>query len=253
VGQGVEILLVARRGLILAALALAALALGCGRPAAAGTVRAQDYDAFWLWGGVRPTPALAGARTLYMLQGMVDAPLGRDTAAGVIAQGGAVPRLRRGEVWLAYRANTLRWTPAVYAQLNARLRRWRAAGNPVVGVQIDFDARTRHLNEYATFLADLRSRLPADCKLSITGLLDWSSQGDSAALNALGAVVDEVVLQTYQGRRTIGGYETYLAGLRRMTSPFKVGLVEGGEWTAPSDLAANPWFRGYVVFLKNGP
>ena len=230
-----------------------ALVLSWGGPVLAGTVRAEDYDAFWLWGGVKPQPALAKARTLYMLQGVVDAPRGEDAAAGLVAEGGAIPRLRQGEIWLAYRAHTLRWTPAIYTQLLARLRRWRAAGDPVVGVQIDFDAHTRHLDEYARFLADLRARLPADCKLSITGLLDWSSQGDSAALNALGGVVDEVVLQTYQGRRTIPGYESYLARLGRMRAPFKIGLIEGGAWTAPASLAANPWFRGYVVFLKNAP
>jgi hypothetical protein len=142
----------------------------------------------------------------------------------------------------------------VYGQILARLSRWRAAGDPVVGVQIDFDSGTRHLADYAVFLRDLRARLPADCRLSITGLLDWSSQGDSDALDALGGVVDEVVLQTYQGRHTIPGYEAYLARLSRMTIPFKIGLVEGGDWTTPPDLAANPWFRGYVVFLKNpGP
>lgn len=231
-----------------------ALGLSLAGPAAlAGTVRAQDYDAFWLWGGVTPQPALDRARSLYILQGLAEAPRGRDAAPGLIAQGGAIPRLRRGEIWLDYRAHTLRWSPAVYAQMLARLRRWRAAGDPVVGVQIDFDARTRHLDEYAGFLADLRARLPADCKLSVTGLLDWSSQGDPAALQALGGVVDEVVLQTYQGRRTIPGYPAYLARLTRLKTPFKIGLVEGGEWTAPPSLAANPWFRGYVVFLTNPP
>ena len=62
-----------------------------------------------------------------------------------------------------------------------------------------------------------------------------------------------MVLQTYQGRRTIPGYQAYMARLGRLKVPFKIGLLEGGEWTAPADLAANPWFRGYVVFLKNMP
>lgn len=233
-----------------AALGLA-LALAIAAPAAAGTVRAQDYDAFWLWAGVQPQPALAGARTLYVLQGQVASLSYKDDAGRLIAQGGAVPHLRGGEVWLDYRAHTLRWSPAVYGQILARLARWRAAGDPVVGLQIDFDSGTRHLADYAAFLRDLRGRLPSDCRLSITGLLDWSNQGDSAALGALGGVVDEVVLQTYQGRRTIPGYGAYLARLSRMTLPFKIGLVEGGDWTAPPDIAANPWFRGYVVFLKN--
>ena len=247
-GAGAEVLLVGLRGTWIAAFLLA---VGLSASAAAGTVRAADYDAFWLWAGVKPQPALAGARTLYILQGQI-APLSeRDDEGRLIAQGGAVPHLRGAEVWLDYRAHTLRWSPAVLGQILARLRRWRAAGDKVAGLQIDFDSGTRRLADYAAFLRDLRSRLPPDCRLSITGLLDWSSQGDSAALDALGGVVDEVVLQTYQGRHTIPGYQAYLARLSRMTVPFKIGLVEGGDWTAPPDLAANPWFRGYVVFLKN--
>jgi hypothetical protein len=246
-GAGLEILLVGawRR----AAITLAAALVLCS-PASAGTVRAEDYDAFWLWAGVQPQPALARARTLYILQGQV-AATSPDGDGQLAAQGGAIPHLSHVAVWLDYRAHTLRWSPAVYGQILSRLRRWRAAGDPVVGVQIDFDAHTRRLGEYAAFLADLRRRLPPDCRLSITGLLDWSSQGDSGALNTLGGVVDEVVLQTYQGRRTIPSYQAYMASLGRMTLPFKIGLAEGGDWTAPSGLAANPWFRGYVVFLSN--
>jgi hypothetical protein len=249
-GHRTEVLLVGARRLALASLAIG---LALGAPVAAGTVRAEDYDAFWLWAGVKPQPALVGARTLYILQGQVAAPDNGDGEGRLIAQGGAVPHLSHGQVWLDYRAHTLRWAPAVYGEILARLRRWRAAGNPVVGLQIDFDARTRRLGEYGRFLADLRSRLPPDCRLSITGLLDWSSQGDSGALNALGGVVDEVVLQTYQGRHTIPSYQAYMASLGRMTIPFRIGLAESGDWTAPPDLAANPWFRGYVVFLTNPP
>jgi hypothetical protein len=246
-GGRAEVLLVGARALALLAGTLASLAA----PAAAGTVRAEDYDAFWLWAGVRPQPVLANARSLYILQGQVAAPSNLDGEGRLIAQGGAIPHIGHGEVWLDYRAHTLRWSPAVYPEILARLRRWRAAGNPVVGLQIDFDAHTRRLGEYATFLADLRRRLPANCRLSITGLLDWSSQGDSTALDALGGVVDEVVLQTYQGRHTIPTYQAYMASLSRVTLPFKIGLAEGGDWDPPVGLAANPWFRGYVVFLTN--
>jgi len=248
-GAGAEVLLVGLRGACAAAL-LPALGLAAP-PAAAGTVRAADYDAFWLWAGVKPQPALDHARTLYILQGQVAPRSAGDDEGALIAQGGAVPHGLGGEIWLDYRAHTLRWSPAVYDQILARLGRWRAAGDAVVGVQVDFDSATRGLADYAAFLRGLRARLPPDCRLSITGLLDWSSQGDSAALDALGGVVDEVVLQTYQGRHTIPGYQAYLARLSRMTIPFKIGLVEGGDWTAPPNIAANPWFRGYVVFLKN--
>ena len=243
------------------AAALGVAALACAAPARAaapraGVVNATDYDAFWLWAGVAPQPVLDQARSLYLLAGQISPPHhARGTLAGparLIAQRGAVPHIRQGEVWIVYRAHTLDWPPQVYAQVLAELARWRAAGNPVVGVQVDFDARTRHLDQYAAFLADLRGRLPKDCRLGVTGLLDWSSQGDSAALTALAGVVDEVVLQTYQGRHTIPGYGAYLARLDRVRLPFKIGLVQGGEWTAPAALAEDPWFRGYVVFLRNG-
>jgi len=235
-------------------LLLLALVLALATPAAAAPqpdiVNAADYDAFWLWAGVAPQPVLARARSLYLLRGQVSAKGG--AAARLMAQGGSTPHLRMtGQAWIVYRAHTLDWPPVIYAQILAELARWRAAGDPVVGIQIDFDAHTRHLADYARFLAGLRARLPPDCRLSITGLLDWSSQGDPDALEQLHGVVDEVVLQTYQGRHTIPGYEAYLARLDRVRLPFRIGLVEGGAWTAPPSLATNPWFRGYVVFLTN--
>jgi hypothetical protein len=219
--------------------------------AVAQTVRAEDYDAFWVWAGVAPQPLLAGARTLYILQGQVEAVPGDQTAVRLVAQGGAITQVRQGQVWLAYRAHSLRWTPDIYAKIRARVARWRAAGVPIAGVQIDFDARTKHLDEYADFLRAARGQLGPDERLSITGLLDWGARRDPAALNALGGVVDEVVIQTYQGRRTIPGYGAYLGQFDRLKFPFKVGLVQDGDWTAPAGLSANPWFRGYVVFLKN--
>lgn len=216
-------------------------------PAAAAPTNAADYDAFFLWAGVKPQPLLANARSLYLLQGQVD----DGDPVRLIAQRPAVPKVPDADVWMVVRVETLDWPAAVYKQVLAALARWRAAGNKVVGLQIDFDARTRHLERYASFLADVRKRLPGDCRLSITGLLDWSSNGDPAGLAALGGVVDEVVLQIYQGRRVIPGYAGYLAALHRLQIPFRLGLLQGGDWQAPDHLAGNPWFRGYVVFLVN--
>lgn len=242
-----------RQGIVrrLAALLLAALLPLAAMPAAPGAattrVDAAHYDAFWLWAGVTPQPALARAKTVYLLDGEVQAA----PSVRLAAQRAALPRVRHADVWMVYRVQTLRWTPAIHAQLLARLQRWRAAGNRVVGVQIDFDARTRHLDEYAGFLRDLRRRLPTDCRLGITGLLDWSANGDPAGLDALAGTVDEIVLQIYQGRHVIPGYATYLARLDRLRVPFRIGLLQGGEWTPPPALARHPFFRGYVVFLLN--
>ena len=142
-----------------------ALALAAASPAITGGVDAARYDAFWLWAGVRPQPVLRQAKRLYLLEGQVDAgPVVR-----LVAQRPAVPHVAGSEVWMVVRVGTLRWPPLVHRQLLAELGRWRAAGNHVAGVQIDFDAGTRHLGEYAAFLADLKRRLPADCLLGITG------------------------------------------------------------------------------------
>jgi hypothetical protein len=214
----------------------------------AAPTEAAHYDAFFLWAGVKPQPVLEQARSLYLLQGQVEADPVR-----LVAQRPALPQVTGPEVWMVVRVETLDWPEAVYGQVLSALGRWRAAGSAVVGVQIDFDAGTKHLENYAAFLSDLRQRLPHDCRLSITGLLDWSSHGDPAGLAALAGVVDELVLQIYQGRRVIPGYAGYLAALDRLQIPFRIGLLQGGDWEAPADLAANPWFRGYVVFLVNAP
>jgi hypothetical protein len=227
----------------------------CAAPATAG-VDASQYDAFWLWSGVQPQPVLARAKSLYILQGQIErAPRTQGGAVRFLAQGMSVPRLadHPGEIWLAYRAQTLAWPPEAYAVLLSQLRRWELAGNAVVGIQIDFDARTRELHNYVKFLRDLRERLPQNYRLSITGLLDWAPNADPAVLNQLAGVVDEIVIQTYQGRHSIANYSAYLPPTRHLQLPFKIGLVQYGDWQAPDYLEGLPLFRGYVVFLLNAP
>ncbi len=236
------------------ALTVLALLLVLSRPwpVHAGIVKAADYSSFWIWGGVKPQPVLAQARSVYILQGQVVEKKRRNKSSVlVIPQGMPVARLRKTNVWLVYRATTLQWTPEIVRTLVARLKRWRLSGNPVAGIQIDFDAKTRRLHEYVAFLRQLRSRLPAEYQLGITGLLDWSRNGDTEAVNQLGDIVDEVTFQTYQGRKTIADCSSYLPALERMTVPFKIGLLQNGEWQAPENLGSNPWFKGYVVFLRN--
>lgn len=220
------------------------LLAGCQR--AETRVDAADYDAFWLWAGVASQPVLDSAKTIYILEGEV-----RDGEGRLVKLRPATPKVDHAELWLVYRVETLAWGSAIAPQMLADLARWKVAGNRIAGIQIDFDAATKGLAGYADFLTRFRRQLPPGCKLSVTGLLDWSSQGDSAALNGLGKTVDEVVLQTYQGRHTINGYEAYLDSLDRLDIPFRIGLVQGGEWQAPTTLKANPNFRGYVVFLVN--
>lgn len=226
---------------------LAALLLLLNACGGQGTERVDpaDHDAFFLWAGVRPPEVLARARTIYLLAGEVRAG---DNARLVPLRPGT-PRVGHAAIWMTVRVERLDWREGVYSRILDDLARWEAAGNRLAGLQIDFDARTRGLADYARFLADLRHRLPGRYKLSVTGLMDWSAQGDSAALARLGGTVDEVVIQTYQGRSTIPGYERYMASLERLPLPYRVALVEGGEWRAPAGLGRDPEFKGYVVFL----
>jgi Protein of unknown function (DUF3142) len=224
-------------------LALTLLLAAC-TSAASGRVEAEQFDAYFLWAGVKPQPVLDRAKTLYLLAGEVR----RD---GRYASLRAVPRIGQGEVWLVVRAQSLDWAPGTEDRITTELARWQAAGNRVAGLQVDFDASTKGLDRYALFLKALRGKLDPQFKLSTTGLMDWSVHADPAALASLQGVVDEVVVQSYQGRETIPGYESYLAKLARVPMPHKVALVQGGQWHEPPALKHDPLFRGYVVFLIN--
>ena len=226
-------------------LALAA----CGQ-AEAPQVNAGDYHAFWLWGGVRTQPVLQQAELLYLLQGEVKTRSGQGV---LVAQGLPPSRLKVPGLWLSYRVATLDWSAGVVRDLLRQRAAWQAYGNQVVGIQIDFDAATPKLADYARFLRQLRQQLPADCRLSITGLLDWGANGDLATLNGLSGVVDELVVQTYRGRHTVTDYQSYLPALQQLTLPFKLGLVQHGAWQPDwqRTFRRQPNYRGEVVFLVN--
>lgn len=224
---------------------MAALLAACQQQSS--RIDAADHDAFWLWAGVRPQPVLERAKSIYILQGEIR----NGTNKRLVSLRPGIPDVGHAELWIVYRTETLDWDDQVVPKIRNDLVRWRVAGNKVVGVQIDFDAATKGLSGYADFLRQLRGQLPRGTKLSVTGLLDWSSQGDSADLNAVADVIDEVVLQTYQGRNTIPDYKNYLVSLSRLDMPYKIGLVQGGEWQAPATLARDPDFKGYVIFLLN--
>jgi len=218
------------------------LALLAAEPVQAEQVRPEDYKAFWLWSGVKPKPALEQAGEVFLLAGEVK-------ATGVVSQRGAAPHLKSGKLWVVYRVQTLDWPPGALINILSHVEQWRAAGNDIAGLQIDFDSGTRDLARYAVFLKDVRAQLPPGLKFGVTGLLDWGVHGDMAALSG---AVDEVILQIYQGRHVIPGYQTYLTRLQKLDVPFRIGLLDGGDWQAPANLATDPMFRGYVVFLVNG-
>jgi len=225
--------------LVTAALLLPAQAYPTGR------VDAADYQAFWLWSGVNATPAMRDADVMYLHQGEV---VTYQQRAVFQRLGAPVSRLNLPSVWITVRIATLDMPDEVLERVLRLPERWEKAGNKVQGLQIDFDAATYKLADYATFLQRLRQRLPARFALGVTGLLDWAKTGNIAVLNTL--PVDELVVQTYQGRHTVPGYARYLPALHGLRIPFKIGVVEYGAWDRryERDLAASPYYRGAVVF-----
>ena len=141
------------------------VALGLsGSASATGTVDASDFTSFWLWAGVRSQAVLERAECIYLLQGEVR----REDPVRIVSLRAAVPHVRGADVWLVVRVETLAWPETIYPQLERELARWRAAGNRVVGLQVDFDARTRHLAEYADFLRNLRTIVIQNGKIVVT-------------------------------------------------------------------------------------
>jgi hypothetical protein len=224
---------------------------GCVSALAEEIVRAADYDAYWLWAGVRARPELERARAIYLLQGEIGPDAGG--AVRLRAQGAGQPAAHRATLWLAYRVRSLEWPPEIYASILRKLALWRNQPGLVAGIQVDFDSSTHGLSHYADFLRALRGALPKDCALSVTGLMDWASQGSPAALSELSGTVDEVIFQTYRGNKTVPNIDAYLSRLDRLTIPFHLGLAEGASWSAPTNLAGKRNFQGYVVFLRNSP
>ena len=81
--------------------------------------------------------------------------------------------------------------------------------------------------------------------------MDWSASGKTSALSSLSEVVDEVVIQTYQGLDTITNYNDYLQTLNRIRFPYRIALVQGGNWVPTTNFKEDKFFMGYVVFLVN--
>ncbi len=211
-------------------------------------VNANDYDAFWIWGNIKSAPYLSKAKDIYILQGevRVDKKIRQST---LIPQGIGVLKLPHQKVWLVYRNHHLNWQAHELDQILKRVRQWENSGNHIQGIQIDFDARTKNLNEYALFLQELRKQLPKQYQLSITSLMDWTNIQDQNTLKLFRENIDEMVIQTYQGSTTIANYQQYLKKVSTLRLPYKIGLVQHGEWNPNLNFKTDPNFKGYVVFL----
>lgn len=222
-------------------------------PAAQHRVNLADYSSFWLWGPLPASTFKQAPQQLYILQGEIGWYALQQQSV-LQPQGLGLMHLPATEgIWLVYRTTHLQWSAQNIQAIITRLDSWQKTGNRVIGLQVDFDAATRNLDSYAIFLHRLRQQLPPRYQLSVTGLLDWVNHNKPHTFVQLAASVDEVVLQTYQGRRTIPNYQRYLRQLKQLPVAFKIGLVADGEWQPDNQLENTldslPGFKGYVVFI----
>lgn len=193
-----------------------------------GRVNAEDYDAFWIWGNISSAPYLKAAKEIYVLQGEVRLD-SQTHHSKLIPQGVGVLAIPQQKVWLVFRNYHLNWQGQELTQILKRIQQWENAGNHIQGIQIDFDAKTKYIHQYALFLSQLRKQLPQHYQLSITGLMDWTNVTNQETLNLLNSTIDELVIQTYQGSTTIPNYAAYLKKFSALKLPYKIGIVQYGE------------------------
>lgn len=184
------------------------------------------------------------AKAVYLLWG----ELRRGDPETMVPLRRTIPAVETGEFWLVVRAERLDWSDEAMAQLLAAARQWDRGGR-LTGIQVDFDSSTGELGDYASFLASIRAQLPDKWQLSATGLMDWPANASDEDLAAMAGSLDEIVVQTYRHTTTQADYRRYLVATDRLHLPYRIALVEGGEWEAPDHLARDPDFKGYVVFL----
>jgi hypothetical protein len=206
---------------------------------------------YWAWHpNVHLARVLPDAGKLYLLEGEW------------LQLGSSVHFHRRGfppaiasehPIVMVYRLEAMQWPDSLQRQILQDIEAFAAKGNRVWGIQLDFDAATAKLDSYGALLRQVRAGLPPQYGLSVTGLMDWASQGRLEDLNALQDVVSEVVFQTYQGKNPVQDHRRYLQRLsqRALTVPFKIGLVEQGRYDADvlAAVKRHPYYRGTVVFL----
>lgn len=122
--------------------------------------------------------------------------------------------------------------PRLIQQITQLSDAWRAAGIPLRGVEIDYDAASARLPEYGVFLTALRARLPATLQLSITALPAWLASpqlGDLLRIPDMSVLQLHAVLSPEQGifdpqlaRRWLERYS------RRTPRPFLIALPAYG-------------------------
>lgn len=208
----------------------------------------EKYQEFWVWGGIHAAQIPQHAQRLYLLQGSIRL---NSQNQPFFQRQGMLPQAVHAPIFLVYRLETLAWNAILQQSILNQIKAWQTYQQPILGIQLDFDAGTKNLHHYAQFLHQVRADFPQQYQLSITGLLDWSQNANPEILQYLANILDEVIFQTYQGKKTIPHYARYIHSLLQLKVPFKVGVVEQADWHVAYErlLKKSPYFQGMLMFL----
>ena len=111
-----------------------------------------------------------------------------------------------------------------------------AAGQQIIGLQIDFDCPTNQLTAYSRFLQMIRGQLPKTDLLSITALLDWFTPQSKIADTL--AFIDEYVPQFY---------DVVAPSEKEMSSGIAMPLSPA-KWAPVFNFHGKPYRIGIAVF-----
>jgi hypothetical protein len=164
-----------------------------------------------------------------------------------------LPRAR--EYWMVLRYERQR-VPALAAiprfteSLSSIQSEARRRQIPLTGLQLDIDAPTGSLHEYAALLHELRKTLPNGMQLSITALLDWFRDG--TALSEVLKEVDEFVPQFYD----VSDIQPHLGGVYLpVTEPINIrpvaAVIDSQIWATRFNKYAKRYRIGISTFGRS--
>ncbi|MFZ1684558.1 MAG: DUF3142 domain-containing protein [Candidatus Zixiibacteriota bacterium] len=229
----------------------AALIVASGIALTSGAGGVINHTSYWIWAGITAADAPANSE-LFVLQGEFRTERGKTsfTRAGLYPYPITCKRLS-----LVYRLQKELPDPGtVVDAFRTLVVKWGRHGVVVAGLQIDFDSPTAKLAAYGHFIEKVRTQLSRDFELSIAGLGDWATNGDTPVMQGIASNADEIIFQLYQGRSLIDNVDSYIRGLQRYPEPFRIGLLSGSDVpNGVEGLKVNPHFLGIVYFIQRSP
>jgi hypothetical protein len=209
---------------------------------------AHEQASYWIWAGIN-VPEESRTKNLFVYQGAF-----LKSKQGIeFARKGHYPfHLSANEVHLVFRLETLDASEQFKNTILMILSHWEQKKTLIRGIQLDFDSPTGKLERYSYFLKQVRAWLPPRYALTITGLGDWLLLDRPELLHALSACTDEIVFQLYSGRRYVPGLKSYVAKLRQLDIPFRIGLLLDRDHNKQIEdaLRENPHYRGSIYFIQ---